>query len=107
MNLLHIEHKKSIGGRFSVFSDVGMVPAYFMGLNLINFRQKLLVHLSKKNKNYLKNSVIAIANLFQRKKFKNLILLNYSPRLEKFLFCPIVDTPDPYEKEESYYYYKF
>ncbi len=86
MNLLHIEHKKSIGGRFSVFSDVGMVPAYFMGLNLINFRQKLLVHLSKKNKNYLKNSVIAIANLFQRKKFKNLILLNYSPRLEKFLF---------------------
>ena len=33
-NLYFIEHKKNIGGRFSVLSEVGVVPAYLMGINI-------------------------------------------------------------------------
>ena len=86
MKLIHIEHQKSVGGRFSVFSDVGMIPTYFMDLNLSELRKNLLKHIKKKNKKYLKDSAISLANLFIRKKFKNLIFLNYMPRLEKFLY---------------------
>ena len=86
MQLTHIEHKKYIGGRFSVFSDVGMLPAYLMGLNLLEFRKNLLTHFKKKNQRYLKDSVVTITNLFKRKKFRNLIFLNYAPQLEKFLY---------------------
>ena len=39
-NLQFIEHKKYIGGRYSVLSEVGMVPAYLMGLNIKKLRKK-------------------------------------------------------------------
>ena len=31
-NLYFINHNAKIGGRYSIFSDVGMLPAYLMGL---------------------------------------------------------------------------
>ena len=42
MNLFHIEHKDYISGRFSVFSEVGMIPAYLMGINLKSYKKNLL-----------------------------------------------------------------
>ena len=48
MNLFYIEHKDYIGGRFSVLSEVGMVPAYLMGLKIPNLRQNLKRYLEKK-----------------------------------------------------------
>ena len=33
-NCLLLEHKKNIGGRFSIFSNVGMIPAILAGLNV-------------------------------------------------------------------------
>ena len=41
LNLFYIEHKDYIGGRYSVLSEVGMVPAYLMGLNLSKFRSQI------------------------------------------------------------------
>ena len=38
LNLFHVEHKDFIGGRFSVLSEVGMLPAFLMGLKTQNFR---------------------------------------------------------------------
>ena len=38
-NLYHVEHKYFIGGRYSVLSEVGMLPAYLMGLNFKKFRK--------------------------------------------------------------------
>ena len=35
-NLFYIEHKKFVGGRYSVLSEVGMVPAYIFGLKIKN-----------------------------------------------------------------------
>ena len=79
------EHKDYIGGRYSVLSEVGMLPAYLMGLNIKKFRKNLLTNFKLKNKDFLKESSTIFASLLLQKKFKNLIFLNYSPKLNKFL----------------------
>ena len=85
-NLFYIEHKNFIGGRYSVLSEVGMLPAFLMGLNLKRFRKNLKIYLKGKEKDFLKDSTIKLSNILLSKKMNNIILLNYSPRLEKFLF---------------------
>ncbi len=86
LNLFYIEHKKNLGGRYSVLSEVGIIPAYFMGVDIVRLRSRILNCLKGKNKIFLKNSTIKLSNLLISKKFNNLIFLNYSPRLEKALF---------------------
>ena len=86
MNLFHIEHKNYIGGRYSVLSEVGIVPAYLMGINIAKLRKQLRTHLYLKNHNFLKESSIKIANLIKNEKIKNLIFFNYVPELDKFLY---------------------
>ncbi len=86
LNLFHIEHNNKIGGRFSVLSDVGIIPAYLMGINTLKLRSKILECLNKKNANKLKNNTIKLSHLMNSAKKNNLIFLNYSPELEKFLY---------------------
>ncbi len=86
LNLFHIEHNNKIGGRFSVLSDVGILPAYLMGINTLKLRSKILECLNKKNANKLKNNTIKLSHLMNSAKKNNLIFLNYSPELEKFLY---------------------
>ena len=85
LNLFHIEHKKYLGGRYSVLSETGIIPSHLMEINITKLRSNLLNFL-KKNKKYLMSSSIALSNLLNSKKYNNLILLNYSPELEKFLY---------------------
>lgn len=85
-NLFFIEHKKFIGGRYSVLSEVSLVPAYLMGLNISNFRKNLRKYLVDKKNRILKENTIKLALLLLKKQNTNLILLNYSPRLEKLLY---------------------
>lgn len=82
-NLFFIEHKNYIGGRYSVLSEVGLIPSYLMGINITKLRSKILSCLKEK---YLKKNSLILANLINSKKMNNLIFLNYSPKLEKFLF---------------------
>ncbi len=86
MKLHHIEHKNYIGGRYSVLSETGMVPAYLMGLNIQRLRKNLLIHFKSKNKKFLKDSSIKLTNLLQNNRFKNLIFFNYVSKLDKFLY---------------------
>ena len=86
LNLFFIEHKSFVGGRYSVLSETGIIPAYFMGINIIKLRSNLLEFLNNKNRLFLKDSLSYITNAFNSKKYNNLILLNYSTELEKFLF---------------------
>ena len=86
MELFYIEHRKYIGGRYSILSEVGMIPAYLMGLNINNFRKNLLKHFKDKNKNYLKDSAIKLVKIINNKKLNNLVFFNYSPELNKFLY---------------------
>ena len=44
------------------------------------------VHLKSNNKYFLKESTLILANLLAQKKYKNLVMLNYVPELENFLF---------------------
>ena len=79
-----IDHNNFIGGRYSVLSEVGMLPAELMGLSPFKFRQ--LNHLIK-NKiflNSLVNNVSSILFLLSKKKI-NSIFLNYDPGLVNFL----------------------
>ena len=71
-----INHNDFIGGRYSVFSEVGMLPAELMGLNPKKFKQfSDLV----KNRNFMKSLILNVSNIheFIKKKKNNSIILNY------------------------------
>ena len=75
-----IEHKKYIGGRYSVLSETGMLPAAMMGLNLDKFR-----NLSKliKNKNFVTSLIQNVASIYSLnlKGINNSVILNYDSDL--------------------------
>ena len=54
-----IHHNNYIGGRYSVLSEVGMLPAELMGLNSDNFKQ---LNSLIKNKNFL-NTLVSNVSL--------------------------------------------
>ena len=81
-----IEHKKYIGGRYSVLSEVGMIPAFFMKLKIKNFRTSLLKYLKSSDKEYLAETVSKMSQIYLSKKVNSIIFLNYCPRLENFLY---------------------
>ena len=85
-NLFYVEHNNYIGGRYSVLSEVGILPAYIMGININKMRSNILDCLKDKNKSLLKSSTIKLASLIDSKKFNSLVFLNYSAELEKFLY---------------------
>ncbi len=85
-NLKFIEHKKHVGGRYSVLSEVGMLPALLMGVDTRKIRLNLELYFKSNKKFLLKESSITLANLLYKKKLQNIIFLNYIPELEKFLF---------------------
>ena len=85
-NLFYIEHKNYIGGRYSVLSEVGVIPAYLMGINIKRLRLEIADIFKIKNQKFLKESTIKLASVIKKNKINNLIFLNYSPELEKFLY---------------------
>jgi glucose-6-phosphate isomerase len=76
-----IEHNNYIGGRYSVLSEVGMLPAELMGLNEKKFKR--LNHLIK-NKSFIKNLINNVSStLYYVKGGKtNSIILNYDSSSE-------------------------
>ena len=62
-NLFFIEHKNYIGGRYSVLSEVGMIPAIMLGANIQNIRKNISKHLLANQQDILKNNVIKLASL--------------------------------------------
>ena len=86
LNLFYIKHNKFVGGRYSVFSETGIIPAYLMGINITKFRSKTFSFLAGNRKSFLKESSLILTELLLSKKLSNLIFLNYSPQLEQFLF---------------------
>ena len=71
-----INHNNFIGGRYSVLSEVGMLPAELMGLDASKFKQ--LNNLIK-NKNFISSLITNVSStlsFIKNKKF-NSIILNY------------------------------
>ena len=71
-----VHHNNFIGGRYSVLSEVGMLPAELMGLNVTKFKQ--LDNLIK-NKKFINSLIINVNNtlFFLKQKKFNSIILNY------------------------------
>ena len=76
-----IHHNNFIGGRYSVLSEVGMLPAELMGLNSNNFKQFGSLIKNKKFLNSLVENVDAIINFHKKKKY-NSIIINYDEKSE-------------------------
>ena len=70
------EHKNYVGGRYSVLSEVGMLPAELMNLNESKFKQFNNLIKSKIFVNNLVNNVAATLNLIKSGKYTS-IILNY------------------------------
>ena len=76
-----IHHNNFIGGRYSVLSEVGMLPAELMGLNPKDFRQYNSLVKNKKFLNALISNVNSILYFIKNKKF-NSIIINYDEKSE-------------------------
>ena len=71
-----VDHNNFIGGRYSVLSEVGMLPAELMGLNETNFKQLNNLIKNKKFINLLVSNVNSTIFLLRNKRY-NSIILNY------------------------------
>ncbi len=80
-----ISHNNFIGGRYSVLSEVGMLPAELMGLNHSKFRQfNNLI----KNKKFINSLISNVSNILElsKKKKNNSIILNYDRKSLDFFY---------------------
>ena len=76
-----IHHNNYIGGRYSVLSEVGMLPAELMGLKASNFRQLNNLIKNKQFINSLISNVSSTLYFIKKKKF-NSVIINYDERSE-------------------------
>ena len=76
-----IEHKNYIGGRYSVLSEVGMLPAQLLGLNEAKFKRFNNLIKKKSFLNSLINNVSFISKCVSEGK-KNSVILNYDESSE-------------------------
>ena len=78
-----VDHNNFIGGRYSVLSEVGMLPASLIGLKEKKFKQfnKLI-----KNKKFMNSLITNVANVihFIKKKKLNSIIVNYDESSDDF-----------------------
>ena len=78
-----IHHNNFIGGRYSVLSEVGMLPAELMGLKINKFKQLNSLIKNKYFLNKLTSNVGSILHFIKKKKF-NSIIINYDEKSENF-----------------------
>ena len=80
-----IHHNDYIGGRYSVLSEVGMLPAELMGLKSSNFRQFNSLIKNKKFMNNLIQNVSSTLYYIKNRKF-NSIILNYDEKSQNLFY---------------------
>ncbi len=80
-----IHHNNFIGGRYSVLSETGMLPAELMGLDSKKFRQ---LNSLVKNKKYLNALISNVSStiFFLKKKKHNSVIINYDKKSENLFF---------------------
>ena len=82
-NCLLLEHQDDIGGRYSVFSNVGMVPAIIAGLNVKKIHEGVVKLLNKNDF----NNAFKFAQMFKysvANNFSSSVLMTYSDGLNYF-----------------------
>ena len=76
-----IHHNNFIGGRYSVLSEVGMLPAELMGMKSKSFRRYNSLIKNKIFINHLVNNVASTLFFIKKKKF-NSVIINYDEKSE-------------------------
>ena len=76
-----VHHNNYIGGRYSVLSEVGMLPAELMGLDAKKFRQLNSLIKNRQFINSLVSGISSTLNYIKNKKY-NSIILNYDEKSE-------------------------
>ena len=76
-----VHHNNYIGGRYSVLSEVGMLPAELIGLKSNNFRQLNSLIKNKKFINALISNVSSTLYFMKKKRF-NSVIINYDEKSE-------------------------
>ena len=76
-----IHHNNYIGGRYSVLSEVGMLPAELMGLNSKKFRQFNNLIKNRRYLNALISNVSSTLYFIKKEKF-NSVIINYDKQSE-------------------------
>ena len=82
-NCLLLEHQDDIGGRYSVFSNVGMVPAIIAGLNVKKIHEGVIKLLNKNDF----NNAFKFAQIFKysvSNNYSSSVLMTYSDGLNYF-----------------------
>ena len=82
-NCLLLEHQDDIGGRYSVFSNVGMVPAIIAGLNVKKIHEGVVKLLNKNDF----NNAFKFAQIFKysvSNNYSSSVLMTYSDGLNYF-----------------------
>ncbi|MDC0419748.1 glucose-6-phosphate isomerase [Candidatus Pelagibacter sp.] len=76
-----INHNNYIGGRYSVLSEVGMLPAELMGLNSNKFKN---LNMLIKNKNFFNSLISNVSSTlyFIKNKKYNSVIINYDEKSE-------------------------
>jgi glucose-6-phosphate isomerase len=76
-----IDHNNYIGGRYSVLSEVGMLPAELMGLNSNKFKN---LNMLIKNKNFFNSLISNVSSTlyFVKNKKYNSVIINYDEKSE-------------------------
>ena len=80
-----IHHNNFIGGRYSVLSEVGMLPAELMGLNSNNFKQLNNIIKNKNFLNSLISNVSSTLHYINNKKF-NSVIINYDEKSKNLFY---------------------
>ncbi len=87
-NIELVEHNKFIGGRYSVLTEVGMVPCFLMGLNIKSLRNFFSKKLPNSFITTLRESVNLNNEIYKSKSISSLIFLTYSSKLHNLvLWC--------------------
>jgi len=84
-NIQILKHPRNVGGRFSIFSEVGFFPALLMGVKINKIIKNLKIFTSKKMENQTIKNTAFLFSLYQAG-YKNNILLNYDKDLNDLCF---------------------
>ena len=84
-NIEILKHPRNVGGRFSIFSEVGFFPATLMGVKVNKIIKNLKIFTSKKMENQTIKNTAFLFSLYQAG-YKNNILLNYDKDLNDLCF---------------------
>ena len=84
--ITRFSHNEYIGGRYSVLSEVGMIPSYLMNLKIDKFKRNIKKNIFGNKKPMTTQYISEIADFFNATNKKTLVLINYSPYLSDFCY---------------------